>query len=107
MGDEGDIAYSSSLLLGDNKIRKKNCLQQTQTYFEGGGEGGGGRRPKMGADMLRENDGKTSGERGKRRREMEVDGSEQRRTAADSGGQRRTVADVDGGQLRQKKAVCW
>ena len=46
---------------------------------------------------MRENDGKTSGERGKRRRETEVDGGKQRQTAA----------DLDGGGLRRKKAVCW
>jgi hypothetical protein len=42
MGDKGNIAYSSLSLAGDNKNRKKNCLGQKQTYFVGGGEGGGG-----------------------------------------------------------------
>ena len=47
----------------------------------------------MGADALRENGGKTSGERGKRRQETEVDGGEQQQTAADSGGRRWTTAE--------------
>ena len=75
------------------KLEKEHCLWQPQAYFAGGKEGGGGRRPKMGADTLRANGGKTSGERGKRRRETEVDGGKQRRTAADSSGQRWTTAE--------------
>ena len=63
MGDKGNIAYSSLSLAGDNKNRKKNCLGQKQTYFVGGGEGGGG-GAKMGAEVLRENDGRTRGKHG-------------------------------------------
>ena len=63
MGDEGNIAYSSLSLAGDNKNRKKKLSgAETNLLRRGGRRGGGG--AKMGADMLRENDGRTRGERG-------------------------------------------
>ena len=63
MGDKGNIAYSSSSLVGDNKNRKKQLSGAETNLLCRGGEGGGG-GAKMGADVLRENDGRTRGKRG-------------------------------------------
>ena len=44
MGDEGNIAYSSSLLAGDNKNRKKKLSgAETNLLRRGGRRGGGGK----------------------------------------------------------------
>ena len=69
------------------KLEKGRCLQRPQTYFAEGGEGGGGRQPKMVARQAAD-----GGMRGKRRRETAVDGSGRRRTAADRG-RRQTMAE--------------
>ena len=48
MGDEGDIAYTSSSLSGDNKIRKKILSAADTNLLRRGGRRGGGKVAKNG-----------------------------------------------------------
>ena len=48
MGDEGDIAYSSLLLSGNNKIRKKTLSAADINLLQRGGRRGGGKAAENG-----------------------------------------------------------